>query len=94
MAFGQLANMIRPEIPAASITPPIAPSATPPQSAPEPSTPPIDLSGIKKSKRGGLPLDVIIAIQRVYMNPTPQPGQQNTNKQNLDLNPGWGGQGQ
>lgn len=68
---------------------PVQAPPPPPAQAPggffEPPPPP---------KRGGLPLDIVAAVQNMYrQNEQAQGGPKTDQRQQLDLNPGWGGKG-
>lgn len=80
----------------ASIVNTLTPAPQPVQAPPPPPAPAPGgfFEPPKPPKRGGLPLDIVASIQNMYAKekqaPAPPPGAQ---RQSLDLQPGWGGQG-
>ena len=48
---------------------------------------------MKLGRKGGLPIDMIVQVQRVYQSPEPQVSVQGAAPQGPGLKPGWGGRG-
>jgi hypothetical protein len=83
-----------PPIPAPGLAAPASPQATMPVPPPQASAPEGFLSNpASYEKKGGLPIEMILQVQKVYQTPEPQVNAQGQQQQGLGLKPGWGGKG-
>ena len=85
--LGMMQSLIPPRNKAGPV-PPLAEPAAPPAAA----TPGL-FESMKLGRKGGLPIDMIVQVQRVYQSPEPQVSVQGAAPQGPGLKPGWGGRG-